>query len=172
MATARRQGWHTTTHRDSWRFARAIAGLVAPAGHTSLTLIRTVCPHDCPDQCSMLATVEDGRLLKVQGDTEHPFTRGFLCGKVQNYEERVYSPERLATPLRRIGPKGEGAFEPISWDEALATVAARWRTTIAEHGSEALVGYAYSGHMGLVNRNVVRALFHALGASRFLVGTV
>jgi anaerobic selenocysteine-containing dehydrogenase len=136
------------------------------------TIVRTVCPHDCPDQCSMLATVADGRVVKVQGDPEHPFTRGFLCGKVQHYEERVHSPERLSTPLRRVGPKGRGEFVAISWDEALDTVVTRWRRAIAEHGSEALLGYAYSGHMGLVNRNVVRALFHALGASRLLIGTV
>src|SRR4051812_20206166 len=103
--------------------------------------------------CSMLATVEDGRLVAVKGDPEHPVTRGFLCGKVNHYEERVHSPERLLTPLRRVGPKGEGAFVPTTWDEALDEISARWRAVIAEHGSEALLGYAYSGHMGLVNRH-------------------
>lgn len=136
------------------------------------TMIRTVCPHDCPDQCSMIATVANGRLLRVTGDTDHAFTRGFLCGKVANYQERVYSPERLLTPLRRTGPKGVGAFAPISWDVALEEIVTRWRGVIAEHGSEALLGYAYSGNMGVANRNVVRALFHALGASRMLIGTV
>jgi anaerobic selenocysteine-containing dehydrogenase len=140
--------------------------------HSAPMLVRTVCPHDCPDQCSMLVTVEDDRVLKVQGDPDHPFTRGFLCGKVQHYEERVHSPERLTTPLRRVGPKGSGEYAAIPWGEALDEIVSRWRDTIAAHGSEALLGYAYSGHMGLVNRNVVRALFHALGASRLLIGTV
>jgi anaerobic selenocysteine-containing dehydrogenase len=135
-------------------------------------VVRTVCPHDCPDQCSMLATIEDGRLLRVAGDPEHSFTRGFLCGKVAKYEERVYSPERLLTPLRRTGPKGAGEFAPISWDEALEEIAGRWRAVIAKYGSEALLGYTYSGNMGLVNRNISRALFHALGATRMAVGTV
>ncbi len=134
--------------------------------------IRTVCPHDCPDQCSMIATVADGRLLKVEGDPDHPFTGGWLCGKVNRYPERVHAPGRVLTPLRRTGPKGSGQFAPISWDEALTEIVQRWRSIIDTHGSEALLGYAYSGHMGLVNRNIVRALFHALGASRFAAGTV
>ncbi|HYF90679.1 MAG TPA: molybdopterin-dependent oxidoreductase [Symbiobacteriaceae bacterium] len=135
-------------------------------------VIRTVCPHDCPDQCSVLATVEKGRLVKVAGDPEHGFTRGFLCGKVNKYPERVHSPERLLTPLRRTGPKGSGQFVPISWDTALDEIARRWRETQAKFGGEALLGYAYSGTQGMVNRNIVRALFHALGASRMLAGTV
>lgn len=137
-----------------------------------MTVIRTVCPHDCPDQCSILATVEDGRLVRVEGDPAHPFTRGFLCGKVNRYPERVHSAERLLTPLRRVGPKGAGQFRPITWDEALDEIVTRWQAIIARHGGEALLGYAYSGHMGLVNRNLPRALFHALGASRMRVGTV
>ncbi|MFN8559823.1 MAG: molybdopterin oxidoreductase family protein, partial [Dehalococcoidia bacterium] len=79
------------------------------------TLVRTVCPHDCPDQCSIIATVDDGRLVRVAGDREHPFTRGVLCGKVGLYEQRVHARDRLLTPLRRTGPKGSGAFTPISW---------------------------------------------------------
>ncbi|HWI53898.1 MAG TPA: molybdopterin-dependent oxidoreductase [Symbiobacteriaceae bacterium] len=135
-------------------------------------VIRTVCPHDCPDQCSMLATVADGRLVKVAGDPEHGFTRGFLCGKVNKYPERVHSPERLLTPLKRTGPKGSGQFATITWDEALDEIAGQWRTVQAAYGPEALLGYAYSGTMGLVNRNVVKALFHALGASQLNAGTV
>src|SRR5207249_7846450 len=114
----------------------------------------------------------DGRLVQVQGDPDHAFTRGFLCGKVNRYPERVHSPERLLTPLRRAGPKGAGEFTAITWDEALDEIVTRWRTIIDRHGSEALLGYAYSGHMGVVNRNLPRALFHALGASRMNTGTV
>src|SRR4051812_3125053 len=105
--------------------------------------VRTVCPHDCPDLCSIVATVRDGRLIGVAGEPGHPITRGFLCGKVQHYEERVHSPARLLTPLRRTGPKGAGELRPISWDEALDEIALRWRGVIADHGAEALVGYAY-----------------------------
>lgn len=137
------------------------------------TTVRTVCPHDCPDMCSIVATVEDGRLLSVAGDAANPVTRGFLCGKVARYEERIYAPERLMTPLRRVGKKGTGHFEPTTWDAALDEIADRWRAVIAEHGPEALLGYAYSAHMGLVNRHAsYRPLFHALGASRFAAGTV
>ena len=136
------------------------------------TIVRTVCPHDCPDMCSLLVTIADGRVTKVAGDPNQPFTRGFLCGKVMRYPERVHSPERLLTPLRRTGPKGAGAFAPVSWDAALDEITMRWRGVIAEFGAEALLGYAYSSHQGVVNRNSVQALFHALGASRLIAGTV
>lgn len=120
----------------------------------------------------MLATVEDGRLTRVWGDPDDPFTRGFLCAKVNRYPERVHSPERLLRPLRRSGPKGSGSWQPISWNEALDEIVRRWREIQARWGSEALLGYAYSGHMGQVSRGLPQALFHALGASRILVGTV
>ena len=77
--------------------------------------IRTSCAHDCPDQCSLIATVEDGRLLKLQGDPDHPMTAGFACAKVNREHEMVHSPERVLTPLRRTGPKGEGRFTPVTW---------------------------------------------------------
>lgn len=145
-----------------------------PPGGTLLATqeIRTVCPHDCPDACSIRVTVTDGIVTSVAGDKEHPFTRGFLCGKVTQYQERVHSPDRLLQPLRRTGAKGNRDFTPISWDDALDEIVARWSTIIAESGPESLVGYVYSAHQGLVNRNISRALFHALGATRFLAGTV
>lgn len=130
------------------------------------TVMRTVCAHDCPDACSMLVTVENGRVTRTVGDPEHPFTRGFLCGKVNRYAERVHSPERLLTPLRRVGPKGEGQFTPITWEAALDEMVRRWQDIQARYGSEALAGYAYSANQGLVNRNLTQALFHALGATR------
>lgn len=131
-------------------------------------VLRTVCPHDCPDQCSILAYVEDGTLVRVEGDPDHPFTRGFLCAKVNRYPERVHSPERLLYPMRRMGPKGEGRFERISWDEALDEIARRW----GEVGPEAILGYAYSGTMGMLNRNLPTALFNLLGTRRMATGTV
>ena len=103
----------------------------------SLRVVKTACPHDCPDTCSMLATVEDGKLIRVSGNPENPFTRGSLCRKVAHYEERVYSPDRLLTPLRRVGKKGEGRFEPISWEAAITEITTRWKGIIAASGPEA-----------------------------------
>ncbi|HEY5800247.1 MAG TPA: molybdopterin-dependent oxidoreductase, partial [Burkholderiaceae bacterium] len=97
----------------------------------SETLIRATCPHDCPDTCAMLVTVKDGVATSVRGDPEHPTTAGALCTKVSRYTERTYSPDRLLTPLRRIGKKGEGKFEAISWDEALSEIAAKLKSVSA-----------------------------------------
>ncbi|MBM3225008.1 MAG: molybdopterin oxidoreductase family protein, partial [Candidatus Tectomicrobia bacterium] len=129
-------------------------------------MIRTVCAHDCPDACSVLVTVEAERVVRTVGDPQHPFTRGFLCGKVNRYAERVHAPGRLRTPLRRVGAKGAGQFTPIPWDAALEEIVRRWQDIQARYGSEALAGYAYSAHQGLINRNLTQALFHALGATR------
>ena len=122
--------------------------------------------------CSLLAEVEGGRVVRIKGDPEQPFTAGFACAKVNRDAELVHSPERLQTPLRRIGAKGEGKFAPISWDEALDEIAARWQGVIAESGPLALLGYAYSAHQGQMNRGLMLGLFHALGASRLVAGTV
>jgi anaerobic selenocysteine-containing dehydrogenase len=134
--------------------------------------VRVVCAHDCPDMCSLLAEVEGGRVVRVKGDPEQPFTAGFACAKVNRDAELVHSPERIKTPLRRIGKKGEGKFAPIGWDEALDEITGRWRAIIAESGPLALLGYAYSAHQGQMNRGLVLGLFHALGASRLIAGTV
>ena len=122
--------------------------------------------------CSLIAHVEDGKVVRVQGDPDHPYTAGFACGKVNRDADLVNSPERIATPLRRSGPKGSGQFKPITWDEALDEIAARWKAIITESGPLALLGYAYSAHQGLMNRGLVNGLFHALGASRLQAGTV
>jgi anaerobic selenocysteine-containing dehydrogenase len=135
-------------------------------------VVRTVCAHDCPDACAVLATVEAGRVVHTVGDPQHPFTRGFLCGKVNRYAERVHSPERLLTPLRRVGAKGQGQFTPITWDAALDEIVSRWQAISARYGGEAIAGYAYSSHQGLVNRNFTQALFHALGGTRVNAGAV
>ena len=134
--------------------------------------IRTVCAHDCPDMCSLLAQVEDGRIVKIQGDPDQPFTAGFACGKVNRDMDLVYSPERLSTPLRRTGPKGSGRFQPITWDQALDEIVSRWQSIIAASGPLAILGYAYSAHQGLMNRGLTNGMFHALGTSRLLGGTV
>ncbi|SDR59701.1 Anaerobic selenocysteine-containing dehydrogenase [Rhizobiales bacterium GAS113] len=133
---------------------------------------RIVCGHDCPDMCSLIAQVDGDRVLRVQGDPDQPFTAGFACAKVNRDAELVHSPDRLVTPLRRIGEKGEGRFKPITWDEALDEITTRWKSIIADHGPLALLGYAYSAHQGQMNRGLVNGLFHALGSSRLQAGTV
>ncbi len=136
------------------------------------TVIRTVCAHDCPDMCSILAHVEDGRLVRVEGDPDQPFTAGFVCGKVRREPELVHSPDRLRTPLRRTGPKGAGEFRPVSWDEALAELVERWQAIRREDGPLGILGYCYSAHQGQLNRWVPMALFHALGTTRLQAGTI
>jgi anaerobic selenocysteine-containing dehydrogenase len=128
--------------------------------------MRSVCPHDCPSCCSLDVTVEGGRLTTVTGSPGHPFTQGVICGKVREYAERVHSPLRVTRPLRRVGPKGAGRFEPIGWPEAVAEIARRWRAIVAAHGAEAILPFSYAGSMGQVQFYAGHPLFHALGASR------
>ncbi|UZD54290.1 molybdopterin-containing oxidoreductase family protein [Caldimonas aquatica] len=128
-------------------------------------IVRAACPHDCPDTCAMRVTVQGGRVVKVQGDPEHPTTHGALCQKVSRYAERTYHPERVLRPRKRIGPKGSGRFVEVSWDEALDDIAARLRA-IAARDPQAIVPYSYAGTMGLVQGESMAArFFHRLGAS-------
>ncbi|GFO61312.1 formate dehydrogenase [Geomonas silvestris] len=127
---------------------------------------RSVCPFDCPDTCGLLIEVENDQAVKVSGDPEHPFTRGTLCPKMLHYEKSVHSPLRLTQPLKRTGAKGSGEFTPISWDEAIAEIAGRWRGIVERFGAEAILPYSYAGTMGVVQRNAGHPFFHRLGASR------
>lgn len=129
--------------------------------------VPVACPHDCPDTCAMRVTVnEAGRAIKIEGDPQHPTADGVLCTKVARYLERTYHPDRLLYPLKRIGRKGEGKFERISWDEALATIAERLKV-IADRNPEAIMPYSYGGTMGLVQAEGMAArFFNKLGASR------
>jgi molybdopterin guanine dinucleotide-containing S/N-oxide reductase-like protein len=135
-------------------------------------VVHAACPHDCPDACGVLITVENGRATKVQGDPAHPVTRGFLCAKVAKYLERVYSPDRVVYPMRRVAPKGGGRrgpddFRRISWDEAESEIAARFQAISRDHGSEAILPYSYGGTLGVLNNAAMdRRFFHRLGASR------
>ena len=131
-------------------------------------VVRGACPHDCPDTCAMLITVESGRAVRVAGDPEHPFTQGFLCAKVNRYVERTYHEDRLRTPMRRVGPKGSGQFAPISWTDALDEIATRL-SAIAQssNGPQAILPYSYAGTMGLVQGSSMDfRFFHLLGASK------
>src|SRR6188472_1433478 len=130
-------------------------------------VIRGACPHDCPDTCAMLVTVENGRAVRVAGDPDHPFTQGFLCAKVNRYVERTYHRDRLLHPLRRTGPKGSGRFERITWDEALDEIAERLNQIRASSdGPQAILPYSYAGTMGLIQGSSMdRRFFHSIGAS-------
>ena len=131
----------------------------------SFSLVRGACPHDCPDTCALLTTVEDGRAVKVQGNPAHALTDGVLCAKVSRYTERTYHPERILTPLKRVGPKGSGRFEPVGWDEALDDIAGRLQA-IAARDPQAILPYSYAGTMGQVQGDSMSArFFHRLGAS-------
>ncbi|HYN16148.1 MAG TPA: molybdopterin-dependent oxidoreductase [Terriglobales bacterium] len=131
-------------------------------------VVHAACPHDCPDACGVLITVEDGRATKIQGDPAHPVTRGFLCAKVAKYLDRVYSPERVLYPARRVGGKGPSArWERISWDAALDEICERFRSISREFGSEAILPYSYGGTLGVLNGGGMdRRFFHRLGASQ------
>lgn len=127
--------------------------------------VKGACPHDCPDTCSLITTVENGVALKVRGNPDHPHTQGVLCTKVSRYTERTYHPERVLDPLKRSGPKGSGRFERVSWDQALGDIAQRLQL-IAADNAEAIVPYSYAGTMGLVQSESMAArFFNKLGAS-------
>jgi anaerobic selenocysteine-containing dehydrogenase len=135
-------------------------------------VVHAACPHDCPDACGVLITVEDGRATRIQGDPNHPVTRGFLCAKVAKYLDRVYSPGRVLHPMKRVAPKGSGKrdatdFRRISWDEALDEIAARFKGVAAEFGPEAILPYSYGGTLGVLSgASMDRRFFHRLGASQ------
>ncbi len=128
-------------------------------------IVRGACPHDCPDTCSFLVTVENGRAVKIEGAEDHPTTNGFLCTKVNRYLERTYSPQRVLYPMKRVGEKGKGIFARISWDEALDTIAAKFKE-IAADNPQAIQPYSYAGTMGFVqSQSIDRRFFYKLGAS-------
>jgi len=137
-------------------------------------IVHAACPHDCPDACGVLITVEDGRATRIQGDPKHPVTRGFLCAKVAKYLDRVYSPDRVLYPMRRRknAPKGGGRkgaedFERVSWDAALDEICERFRSISKEFGPEAILPYSYGGTLGVLNgASMDRRFFHRLGASQ------
>lgn len=147
----------------SWKPFVAMRQNDLNTSHT--TAVLGACPHDCPDTCALVTTVQDGRAVKVHGNPAHPLTDGVLCAKVAKYAERTHHPERLLQPLQRVGPKGSGQFAPIGWDEALDTIASRLQAITARN-PQAILPYSYAGTMGLVQGEGMAArFFHRLGAS-------
>ncbi len=145
-----------------------MAGMeIAPPAATGQRVVRGACPHDCPDTCALLTTVENGRAIAIRGAPDHPATGGVLCTKVARYLDRTYSDQRLLHPMRRVGRKGEGRFERITWDEALSVIAERFGAIAASaDGPEAILPYSYAGTMGLLQYGSMdRRFFHRLGAS-------
>ena len=141
--------------------------MVPDADLQARRVVRAACPHDCPDTCAMLVTVEDGRAIAIRGAADHPPTQGVLCTKVARYLDRTYSPDRVLHPMRRVGPKGSGRFERISWDDAIGEIAARFRALAdSSDGPQSILPYSYAGNMGLLNyASMDRRFFHRLGAS-------
>jgi len=140
-------------------------------------VVHAACSHDCPDSCGVLITVDDlGRATRLRGDPNHPVTRGFLCAKVAKYLDRVYSPDRVVHPMRRVAPKGHGVrsgkditevFERISWDAAYDEIARRFRAISNEFGPEAILPYSYAGTTAVLSYGSMdRRFFHRLGASQ------
>lgn len=127
---------------------------------------KTICPLDCPDTCGMIATIEDDKVIGLQGDKDHPYTAGFICRKMRRYPERLYSRERILFPQIRVGEKGAGKFSRINWEEALDILAAKLTTVCEQHGGEAILPYSYAGNMGAVNQFAGYPLFHRLGSSQ------
>src|SRR5437868_6937848 len=141
--------------------------LMVDTTQPTTTNVCGACPHDCPDTCAWQVTVQDGVAVKLTGDPDHPFTRGGLCAKVNHYLERVYSPDRVLYPLRRVGSKGAGTFERVSWDEALDNIAAHLQKIIATDGPTAILPYSYLGTQGLIQMSGMdRRFFARLGATR------
>src|ERR1700730_12914899 len=123
-----------------WRNRYTQGGTWAPSGRAEMAehKVFSACPHDCPDTCAMITTVRDGKAIEVRGNPDHPFTRGGLCVKVNDYENRVYSADRVLFPLMRTGRKGAGEFQRVSWDAALGEIKTRWRDNIERHRATAI----------------------------------
>ena len=158
----------TPLDRNHWnsqdRHSKDTAYLIMSSSIES-SIVRGACPHDCPDTCALITTVENGRAISVKGADDHPTTKGFLCTKVNRYLERTYSPQRVLYPMKRVGEKGSGIFQRTSWDEALETIATRF-AEIAADNPQAIQPYSYAGTMGLVQgESMDRRFFHRLGAS-------
>jgi len=129
---------------------------------------KTICPLDCPDTCGINATIENNKIIRLDGDQDHPFTRGFLCKKMRSYHNRIHSKERILYPQIRDGKKGEGKFKRIDWEDAWNLMIPKLKNLKQEFGGQALLPYFYAGNMGLVSRNAGVAFFNKFGSSQLL----
>ncbi|MCQ2507174.1 MAG: molybdopterin-dependent oxidoreductase [Dorea sp.] len=124
----------------------------------------SVCPYDCPDACGLVLEVEDGKLISTKGDPDHPTTRGFLCRKMNHYEQDLYNKERITSPYKRVGEKGKlDSFVPITWEEAVKTIANKWKEIIRTYGSDTIMPYSYAGTEGIIQGGAGEAFFYDLG---------
>jgi anaerobic selenocysteine-containing dehydrogenase len=146
----------------------SLAATVLPGCTARPLVVRGACHHDCPDTCAWLTTVKNGKVVRFEGDPDHPLTRGRLCDRMSGYPTDVtFNPERLLHPLKRVGAKGEGRFERVTWEQALDEVAARLKSVVAEHGATSVLPYSYAGTEGLLQgKSLDRRFFARLGASR------
>lgn len=130
----------------------------------AITIRKMSCPYDCPSTCGLLAEIENGRIVKVKNDKTHPVSKNGICRKMQHYEQDIYSMDRLMKPMRRVGKKGEGKFEPISWNEAVREITDHFKDIIEKWGSEAILPCVYSGVMSDIQRSCGDAFFNRMGA--------
>src|SRR6202043_2022525 len=140
---------------------------VAMSVHAAETrTVRGACPQDCPDTCAFIYHVEDGKLVEVTGDPEHPMTRGGLCVKLKDFAEHHYNPDRILYPMKRVGPKGSGKYKRIGWDEALSPIKSKWTEINDQYGSTAIMPHAYLGNQGTANGLTAgAAFFNLLGST-------
>jgi anaerobic selenocysteine-containing dehydrogenase len=130
----------------------------------ALTVLPTICALDCPDACALDITVEDGKVIHLAGNREHPITKGFACAKMAKYPQRQEQSDRVLVPMRRIGPKGSGQFEPIRWETAIDEIAERLKGVLEKHGAQTVLPYAYGGTMGVLQSQAPLSFFRAIGA--------
>ena len=145
---------------------RSLVDMALATGVNETLVVNGTCHHDCPDSCGWQVTVTDGIAVKLRGNKEHPYSQGELCPKVNRFLDRVYSPDRILTPLRRTGPKGSGEFEPTTWDDALSTIADNLHRVVETHGAEAVYPYSSAGNQSLLSMMAFDRFFHHMGASR------
>ena len=145
-----------------------MTALDEPALTTATRTVHGTCHHDCPDSCGWHVTIDDGIAVQLRGNPAHPYSAGELCPKVNRFIDRVYSPDRIVNPMRRVGPKGGGEFEEISWDEALGEIAERLHSVVAEHGAEAIMPYSDAGNQSLLSIGFPERFWNRLGATRLV----
>ena len=148
---------------------RSLVDMALATGDDETLVVNGTCHHDCPDSCGWQVTVTDGIAVKLRGNKDHPYSQGELCPKVNRFLDRVYSPDRILTPLRRTGPKGSGEFEPITWDDALATIAENLHRVIDTFGAEAVYPYSSAGNQSLLSMMAPRPTSSTTWARRRVV---